>query len=71
MQGFGPTAKDYDFRIENRKSGAAVRITGDRPLVKLIFWCIRTVACPEPYIDMDIPPGKEFKWHMAYDLEAR
>ena len=29
-----PTASDYDFRIENRKTGAGVRITGDRPLVE-------------------------------------
>ncbi len=71
LQGFGPTPKDYDFRVENRKSGAGVRITGDRPLAKLIFWCIRTVACPEPYIDMNVAPGREFRWRMAYDLEAR
>ncbi len=35
VEGFGATAKDYDFRIENRKTGAGVRITGDRPLPKL------------------------------------
>lgn len=68
LNGFGDTAKDYDFRVENRKSNASVRIVGDRPLSKLIFWSIRTVACPEPYIQMNIPPGKEFKWRIVYDL---
>src|SRR5258708_2995103 len=28
IEGFGETAKDYDLRIENRKSGAGVRIGG-------------------------------------------
>ena len=29
-----PTARDYDFRIENRKTGAGVHVTGDRPLAE-------------------------------------
>jgi len=68
LQGYGDTPRDYDFRIENRKSHAGVHITGDRPLSKLIFWSIRTVACPEPYISMKIAPGKEFRWRIVYDL---
>jgi hypothetical protein len=68
LTGFGDTAKDYDFRVENRKSNAAVRIMGDRPLSKLIFWSIRAIACPEPYIQMNIAPGKEFKWRITYLL---
>ena len=68
LQGFGDTARDNDFRIENRKSHAGVHITGDRPLSKVIFWSIRTVACPEPYISMKVAPGKEFRWRIVYDL---
>jgi len=68
MQGFGDTARDFRFRIENRKSGAGVRIAADKPVAKLIFWSIRTVACPEPYIQMNIEPGREFKWRIAYDF---
>ena len=68
LQGFGGTAKDYDFRIENRKSGAGVHISGDRPLSKVVFWSIRTVACPEPYITMKIEPGREFRWRITYDF---
>jgi len=30
LSGFGPTPRDYDLRIENRKSAAGVHITGDR-----------------------------------------
>lgn len=68
IQGFGGTAKDYDFRIENRKSGAGVRISADKPVSKIVFWSIRTVACPEPYIEINVEPGREFHWRIAYDF---
>lgn len=68
MEGFGGGASDYDFRIENRKSGAGVHIRGDQPLAKLVFWSIRTVACPEPYVQMHIAPGQESRWKLTYDF---
>ena len=68
LEGFGPDARDYDIRIENRKSGAGVHISGDKPLAKVVFWSIRTTLCPEPYIQMRIPPGKEERWRIAYDF---
>src|SRR5438093_12295428 len=49
----------YDIRIENRKTGAGVRISGDRPLSKVVFWSIRSVACPEPYVELRIEPAQE------------
>lgn len=64
LSGFGA----YDFRIENKKSGAGVRITGDQPLTKLYFWSIRTVACPEPYVHIVVPPKSSSKWLSRYDL---
>ena len=67
LTGFGNTAKDYDIRIENRKTGAGVHITGDQPLVRLAFWSIATVVCPEPYIRIKAEPGKEFTWKIQYD----
>ncbi len=68
LKGYGPGASDYDIRIENRKTGAGVRIAGDRPLVKLVFWSIRTTLCPEPYIDMRVEPGRESKWRIRYEF---
>lgn len=70
LQGFGSTASDYDIRIENRKAGAGVHIVGDKPLQKVVYWSIRTTLCPEPYIHMNIPPGKEEKWKITYDFYA-
>jgi len=67
LTGFGDTSKDYDIRIENRKTGAGVHITGDQPIVQLAFWSIATVVCPEPYIRIKAEPGKEFAWKITYD----
>jgi hypothetical protein len=68
MTGFGPTSSDYDLKIENRKAGAGVRIRGDQPLAKVVFWSIRTVACPEPYIQLRADPKQETKWKYTYDF---
>jgi len=68
LEGYGPTAKDYDFRVENRKAGAGVRQTGDRPMERINYWSIRNTACPEAYIHMKIEPGKEFTWRIAYEF---
>jgi hypothetical protein len=68
VTGFGPTPADYDFRVENRKTGAGVHVTGDRPLAKLLFWSAWKTVCPEPYIDMRIEPGKTFTWTITYEF---
>ena len=68
LTGFGNTAKDFDFRVENRKTGAGVRLTGDHPLSKIDFWSPRNTVCPEAYIDMKIEPGKESQWRLTYDF---
>ena len=67
FSGFGPDAKDNDIRIENKKAGAGVHITGDRPLTRLGYWSIRTVVAPEPYIDLNIEPGQQFSWTYTYE----
>ena len=66
MKGFSDSPKDNEIRIENRKVGAGMRITGDHPLVHLNLWSIRTVLAMEPFISMTIEPGKEFTWKMTY-----
>ena len=67
IQGFGDNAKDSEIVIENRKVGAGVKITGDRPLVRDLLWSIRTVLAIEPYIAIDIQPGAEFTWKNTFE----
>ncbi len=66
--GFGSESKDYEFRVENRKTGAGVKVTGDKPLSKVIFWSIRSVLSPEPYVAMKIAPGETFRWAIRYEF---
>ena len=68
VAGFGPTASDYDIRVEYRKTGAGVRITADRPLARLVVWSIRPTRCPELFISVQVEPGGEFTWRIAYEF---
>ena len=65
--GFGPTVADHEIRIENKKVGAGVRITGDRPMSRFGYWSIRTVMAVEPYVDLTVDPGRTFTWTWTYD----
>jgi hypothetical protein len=66
LSGFGPVAGHYGFEMENRATGAGVRVTGDRPLTKVIFWSAIKTACPEPYIDASVQPGRTATWQITY-----
>ena len=68
LTGFGPTARDYDFRVENHKTGAAVRQRGDRPMSKINVWSPRTAVCPEAFIDLRVEPGRETTWKITYEF---
>ena len=68
LTGFGPTAKDYDFRLENRKTGAGVRQTSDRPISRFNLWSIRSNISPEAYIDLSIAPGQTSSWRITYEF---
>jgi hypothetical protein len=67
LEGFGDSPQDNEIRVENRRVGAGVRITGDHPLAKLNLWSIRAVLSLEPFISMTIEPGSEFSWKMSYE----
>jgi hypothetical protein len=62
FQGFSDSSKDFEIVIENKKVGAGVRISCDRPLLRELLWSIRTVLAIEPYIAVNIQPGGEFAW---------
>jgi 6-phosphogluconolactonase len=70
LNGYGGNAADNDIRVENTRTGAAVHQTGDHPMSKLVLWSIRTTVCPEAYIDLQVEPGKEVSWRIAYEFYA-
>jgi hypothetical protein len=57
----------YDIGVENIKTGAGVKIKGDRPVSKMVFWSSPTTVSPEPYIKIKVEPGKAFTWKIAYE----
>lgn len=68
LGGFGDSADDNHVKILNRKTGAGVQISVDKPLQKVIFWAISTTLCPEPYIQLDALPGETETWVSEYRL---
>lgn len=70
LAGYGPSAADYDIRVENLQTGAGVRQTSDRPISKLVLWSAATTVCPEAFIDLRAEPGEETSWRITYTFYA-
>lgn len=68
ITGFSENASDYNIAVENRKTGAGVKVTADQPLARLVFWSAPKVVSPEAYIDLKIQPGEERAWRMVYEF---
>ncbi|MDR0795418.1 MAG: hypothetical protein LBE79_05085 [Tannerella sp.] len=68
MTGHSQRVEDYDFRLENHNTGCGVRITADRPVLKIAYWSSTLTQCPEPYMEIDIQPGESFTWDITYDF---
>jgi hypothetical protein len=68
LTGYSNTAKDFDFRVENHKTGAGVRLTADRPLTRFFFWSVPTTLCTEAYVSISVEPGKDVSWSLMYDF---
>lgn len=58
----------YAIELANRTAGMGVRITGDRPVARLVYWSIRSTFCPEAYIDLAVDPGQKTRWSYTYEL---
>lgn len=68
LTGFSDRASDYDIRVENRKTRAGVRIIGDKPIVKFVYWSAATTLCPEPFTKVSVDPGQELTWKISYEF---
>jgi len=68
LKGYRAVLEDYDIRIENGIAGAGMRITCDRPLVRLAFWSSPTTVCPEPFIKISARPGGKIEWQNKFEF---
>jgi hypothetical protein len=66
IQGFGKEAKDYDVRVDSKRTGAGFRVTSDRAPASIGFWSIRSVISVEPFVDVTTEPGKTTTWKYVY-----
>jgi len=66
ITGYEANTKEYNINIENRKTGAGVKIHCNKPLSKLVFWSASKTVCPEPYIKLKADPGETVTWEITY-----
>jgi hypothetical protein len=71
IEGFRNDAEDHRITILNTKTGAGVRIKGDKPLSEFNFWTMPRTVCPEPYIKFSIAPGETEEWKTNYTFFVR
>jgi len=70
VTGFGETAADYDFTIEDAVNGGGVRVQGNQPITRLNIFSVDRVQSVEPYIAVDLTPGTEKQWSYTYSFAA-
>ena len=71
IEGLANDSKSYDFRVENIRTGYSIHITSSLSLLKLAFWSSSTTVCPEPFNQIIVEPGQEFKWDIKYEYYKR
>ena len=59
----------YDVHIRDA-NGFGYRVQGDQPMSSLALWSIRTVVCFEPFVSLEIAPGKTVTWTFDYTYSA-
>ncbi len=71
LTGFGNTAADYDFTIEDTVNGGGVRVQGDQPITRLNIFSVDRVQSVEPFIAIDLEPGAEKRWSYTYTFSTK
>jgi hypothetical protein len=66
LGGFTSSASDNGATVENLKTGAGVRIKGDKPVLQFHFFAVRSAACPEPFVQIQLAPEEHEEWETTY-----
>lgn len=66
IEGFSNEVSDFGFKIENKRTGAAVQVTADKPMSRMALWSIRSNISMEPFIDVSTNPGETTSWTLTY-----
>jgi hypothetical protein len=71
LTGYSSNPSDYDFTVENQKTGVGVEQTSTSPISQVNFWSIRTTICPEAYIHVEAEPHQTANWDIHYRFFAK
>jgi hypothetical protein len=66
LEGFGGTTEHAHVTV--RAAGTGVRISVSEPICRFqVFGTGRTI-CPEPFVRIDLAPGKAMRWSIRYEF---
>jgi hypothetical protein len=68
LTGFSGGVADNRVSVRNRRTGLAVTVTGDRPIVRYHFFAAPGAVCPEPFVEIHAAPGETIAWEHRYEL---
>lgn len=71
LTGFGSSAADYDFTIQDTANGGGVHVQGDQPITRLNIFSVDRVQSVEPFIAIDLEPGAEKRWSYTYTFSQK
>ena len=71
ITGFTGRPSDFDFVVENTKTGVGVEESGSLPLSRVFFWSIPTTICPEAFVHIRVAPGQTMRWTVRYRFFAK
>jgi hypothetical protein len=66
LEGFGGTAEHAHLTV--RAAGTGVRISGSEPICRLQVFGTRRTICPEPFVRIDLAPGRAMRWSIRYEF---
>lgn len=69
IEGFR-SVEDNRVAVRNTKTGATMEIATDQPLSRMAFFSQFGVLCPEPFVEVKIPPGASRVWQTTYTFSA-
>jgi hypothetical protein len=68
VKGHNSNILHNSFRIQNRRTGAGVKVSSDKPAVSIYMCAGRRFFSVEPQIEILARTGEEFKWANTYEF---
>lgn len=70
LTGLTGRASDHGARVENLKTAAGYTLKGDTAPSHVNLWGMSNVVCPEPFVAINLAPGREMRWQTEYTFFA-